>query len=241
MEEANSIEYECLICKDTELIWNPETRSCKPCSCREAKRYKRILESSGISTAFQKKSFKNYDTRGLNILKTAKQMAMAYVKDFEKIKEDRQNSIALLGQVGAGKTHLSIAIANELMKNNIGVRYMQYREDIVKIKQVANDEISYQNEISKYKNATVLLIDDLFKEALIKRGSSRYINEADLRVMFEIINFRYFKNAPIIVSSEYKTDDLLDFDEGLGSRIIHMCKGRIFEFNGQELNYRLSV
>lgn len=116
---------------------------------------------------------------------------------------------------------------------------MQYREDIMKLKQVANDEISYQYEINKYKTASVLLIDDLFKEAVVKRNGYKYVNEADLRVMFEIINYRYFKGIPVIISSEYRIDDLLDFDEGLGSRIIHMCKGRIMELNGQELNYRL--
>lgn len=165
---------------------------------------------------------------------------MDYVKKFDSIKNLRNNSIAFLGQVGAGKTHLSIAIANEFMKRNIGVRYMQYREDITRIKQVAMDEESYAKEINKYKNATVLLIDDLYKNATHRtRAGYEVLNDADKRAIFEIVNYRYFKNAPMIISSEYLINDIIDFDEGIGTRITEMCKGHIIEFQGQELNYRL--
>ena len=84
------------------------------------------------------------------------------------------------------------------------------------------------------------MIDDLYKGAVTKnRMGYEVANEADLRAMFEIINYRYLKKLPIIVSSEYTTDRLLSFDEAIGSRIIQMCKGHIVELKGQELNYRL--
>lgn len=211
----------------------------KPCKCREVKLYKRILESSGITEAFLQKNFKNFDVKSQTTA-NAKAMAMDYVKKFEQIRESKNNSIAFLGQVGAGKTHLSIAIANELMKRNIGVRYMQYREDITKIKQVAADEESYAREINKYKNATVLLIDDMYKNATYRtRTGYEILNDADKRAMFEMVNYRYFKGAPMIISSEYLVEDILSFDEGIGSRIFEMCQGHIMEFQGQELNYRL--
>ncbi len=231
--------YDCELCQDKEWILNHETNSARECKCREAKQYQRILDSSGISEAFQKKNFGNFNPINETV-KSIKDMAMKYVMDFKEIKENENNSIAFLGQVGSGKTHLSIAIANNLMKQNIGVRYMQYREDIMKIKQSAVDEIAYNREINKYKTASVLLVDDLYKGAVSKnRMGYEVANEADLRAMFEIINYRYLKKLPIIVSSEFTTDRLLSFDEAIGSRIIQMCKGRIVELKGQELNYRL--
>lgn len=237
---GEKVNYECEICKDEEWIFDTETNSARPCKCREVKHYRRIIESSGITKAFLERSFENFKPTS-QITANAKAMAIDYVKRFDEIKEGKDNSIAFLGQVGAGKTHLSIAIANELMKNNIGARYMQYREDITKIKQVAMDEESYNREISKYKNASVLLIDDLYKNATYRnnRTGHEYLNDADKRAMFEIVNYRYFKNAPIIVSSEYTVNEILDFDEGIGSRIFEMCKGHIMEFDGEELNYRL--
>lgn len=210
-----------------------------PCKCREAKHYKRIIESSGITKAFLERNFENFKPSN-QAAANAKAMAMDYVKKFDEIKDTKNNSIAFLGQVGSGKTHLSIAIANELMQRNIGVRYMQYREDITRIKQLAADEENYTREINKYKNATVLLIDDLYKNATYKnRAGYEYLNDADKRAMFEIVNYRYFKGAPMIISSEYLADDILSFDEGIGSRMLEMCKGHTTELQGKELNYRL--
>ena len=238
--ETDNSQYECKVCKDSEWILDEKTNSARPCKCREAKQYQRILEASGISEAFRKKTFNNFVVKNEQI-KAARDMAIDYCRNFDAIRDAEHNSIAFLGQVGAGKTHLSIAIANELMKRNTGVRYMQYREDIMRIKQSAIDEEAYAKEINKYKMATVLLIDDLYKGAVQKnRMGYQYVNEADLRAMFEIINYRYLKKAPMIISSEYTVDQLLDFDEAIGSRIIERCKGHIIELHGMELNYRLA-
>lgn len=215
-----------------EWIIDDRTNTARPCKCREVKTYKRILENSGISEAFQKRTFKNFITTNKpQQVIDARNMAIRYVKEFDNLKNAKNNSIAFLGQVGSGKTHLSIAIANELMKKNVGVLYMQYREAIIQLKQCIMDEENYNHEIDKYKNATVLLIDDLYKGK---------ITDSDRNIMFEIINYRYLKNSPIIVSSELTVDAIIDIDEAIGSRIVEMCKGHIFEFSGQELNYRLN-
>ena len=215
-----------------EWIIDDKTNTARPCKCREVKIYKRILENSGISEAFQKRTFKNFITTNKpQQVIDARNMAIRYVKEFDNLKDAKNNSIAFLGQVGSGKTHLSIAIANELMKKNIGVLYMQYREAIIQLKQCIMDEENYNREIDKYKNATVLLIDDLYKGK---------ITDSDRNIMFETINYRYLKSSPIIVSSELTVDAIIDIDEAIGSRIVEMCKGHIFEFSGQELNYRLS-
>ena len=195
-------KYDCKICKDTEWIYDRETNSAKPCKCREVKQYKRILEASGISEEFLRKKFNNFNAKHKEI-NDMKSMAIKFTKNFNEIKDKRNNSIALLGQPGSGKTHLSIAIANELMSQGIGVRYMPYRDEITKIKQSVTDDLNYAREMNKYKNATVLLIDDLYKRATYKdRAGREYVNDADIRVMFEIINYRNLNNAPIIVSSE---------------------------------------
>lgn len=203
----------------------------RDCECRELRIYEKILESSGISTAFKNKTFGNYNTDGMaKTVIDSKQVAMDYVRNYKQISTERNHSIAFLGQVGAGKTHLSIAIANNLMKKLVAVLYMPYRDTITQLKQSITDEENYQKEMNKYKNAKVLLIDDLYKGK---------ITESDINIMFEIINYRYLKGLPIIVSSEKSIDKLLDHDQAIGSRIIEMCKGRLIEFEGMELNYRL--
>ncbi len=49
-------------------------------------------------------------------------VARSYVRDFDKIKNNRKNSVIFMGSVGGGKTHLSLAIANELMKKGVFLR-----------------------------------------------------------------------------------------------------------------------
>ena len=47
--------------------------------------------------------------------------------------------------------------------------------------------------MNRYKNAKILLIDDLFKVS---------VSKSDVNIVFEIVNFRYFNNLLIIVSYE---------------------------------------
>lgn len=235
---SEKLSYECEICKDQEWIYNLETNTAKACKCQEIKRYRRIIESSGIAKVFLDKNFDNFNVTNKN-LKLMYNTAKEYSDNFNDIRDTKHNSLALLGQVGSGKTHLTIAVANVLMSKNIGVKYMQYREDIPRIKQVITSEVDYNREISKYKNASVLLIDDLYKSAIGKSQWGEYLNDADKRVMFEIVNYRYFKGLPIIISSECSATQILELDEGIGSRIIEMCKDYVVEIKGKENNYRL--
>lgn len=226
METLNN--YECKKCNDTELIFDSEKHTATPCECQESKKYKRLYEKSGITKAFSKKTFENFETNNKpNVVKQAKVTAQKFVEKYS-----HESSIAFLGQVGAGKTHLCIAIANELLKRNIGVLYMQYRDTVTNLKQNIMEEEIYQKELNKYKTATVLYIDDLFKGKL---------TETDINIMFEIINYRYLNELTILISSEYDAQKLIEFDEAIGSRIIEMCKGYIVQLEGMELNHRLIV
>lgn len=241
-QELNNEHYECDICHDTEWIDVKDEfglySSSMPCKCREAKLYKRILESCGIAEDFLTKNFDNFKVLN-KPTEVLYNKAKEYADTFHLIRETKNNSLAILGQVGSGKSHLTIAVANELMRKNIGVRYMQYREDIPKIKQCAMDQDNYNKEMNKWKNSTVLLIDDLFKRATTKTQHGEFLNDSDSRIMFEIINHRYFNKLPIIVSSEHSVMKLLELDEAIGSRIIEMCKGHTVEIKGIENNYRL--
>ncbi len=45
----------------------------------------------------------------------AKEVAIAFYNDFKNIRNHRQNSILFCGQVGSGKTHLSVALGINLL------------------------------------------------------------------------------------------------------------------------------
>lgn len=207
-----------------------EDDTAKECECRQVRIAEEKLKASGISEEFRKKTFDNFDyERSVEIME-AFMKAKSYSKNFEKIRATRKNSIMFIGQVGSGKTHLAIAISNILLDKGIGVIYMPYRDSITSLKQTICDEENYQREISKYKNAQVLMIDDLFKCK---------ITDSDIKIMYEIINYRYFKNLPIITTSEKIIDDLIEIDEAIGSRLYEMSKNYVVTILGSNLNYRI--
>ena len=90
-------------------------------------------------------------------------------------------------------------------------------------------KFDWEDKMERLKNVDLLFIDDLFK------GSE---TDADKSLMYDIINFRYLKRKPIIVSTEKLPSELINVDEALGSRIIEMCKGYTVVFKDAQ-NYRL--
>lgn len=97
-------------------------------------------------------------------------------------------------------------------------------------KAFSNFEEYYKKTLSKYQTCEILLLDDLYKGK---------VNETDVNIMFELINYRYLNHLPIIVSTEFTLEKLLSFDEAIGSRIYEMSKNFMVEIEGTENNYRL--
>ena len=230
--EDEGSEYECPKCRDSGFVSHTKNGidMVSRCDCYAVKQAKQMIKRSGISAEFQKKTFDNFNTSGNVQLENAKSKAMQYVVNFRATEHERRNSILFSGQVGSGKTHLGTAICGELIRSGIAVVYMAYRNVVTKIKQSITDEMAYNRELSQYMTARVLYIDDLLKGRL---------SEADVNIMYEIANYRYMNTMPMIISTEKSPNDLLVFDEAIGSRIIEMCRGNIVQLQGKELNYRL--
>lgn len=226
-------KYKCSKCRDTGWIIVPKEKT-QPftvmCDCRKEERLKQHWKAYGINP-----DMINYKLSNFNIWnessETAKYTALEYEDNFDAIKHSRQNSILLCGQSGSGKSHLSIALAVNLIKRGVKTMYMPYRDVVTKIKQNMLDDEYYAKTLSKYQTCEVLLIDDLFKGK---------VNESDINISFEIINYRYLNFLPVIISTEYSINQLLNFDEAVGSRIYEMSKDYVVEIEkNKSNNYRL--
>lgn len=204
----------------------------RECVCRGIEISKARLEASGISEALREKTLDNYDDRNIKTLCVAKDKAKDYIASFEKIEHKTENSMLFLGQVGAGKSHLSLAIANELLeKKSVSVVYMPYSETMVRLGQLEfRDKYAYDAEMHRYTHTRLLIIDDLYKGTTTDRDKAR---------MFQIVNQRYLSKMPFICSTEKTHLELVDIDEGTGSRLIEQARGHSILFEGKELNWRL--
>lgn len=206
----------------------------KDCVCAKKRQSEHLLKFSEITDEFKKMTFGSFKLDGKpDAIKNAHQCAVDYYKTFDQIKDQRCNSISLLGQPGAGKTHLLTALANNLiMKKQISVLYFPFVEGFNDLK---DDFDLLEEKLTKMKRIGVLFIDDLFK-------GRTFPTDFQIEQMFAVINYRYLNHKPIMVSSEKTVDELCDIDEALGTRIFEMSRDFTVVIKGDRrvLNHRLT-
>lgn len=201
------------------------------CECYEKERLNNNngWKKAGLTLETSKLNFTNFEEWN-EYSSEMKRIGIKYFRNFDDIRETRKNSLIFSGNPGCGKSHLVIAIANNLIRRKLEVVYMPYRETIMEIKQnIMNGEV-YNEVLNKYKKAEILLIDDLFKGQ---------ITFADINIMFELVNYRYMNNLPMLISTELTIDKIIKEDEALGSRIYEMVSEYSSEVLGVKSNYRL--
>lgn len=223
--------FDCPICKNKGVIYYTKNgyELCRDCECQEKRRNIRRIERSGLKEALKKCTFESFTVEN-SFQEEIKNKAVSYIKDYQG------KWFFIGGQVGCGKTHICTAIVRKLLVGEgKSTRYMQWREEVPKIKSKANtdecDEI-----IKPWKTVEVLYIDDLFKTEQGQKPTT-----ADVNVAFEILNYRCQNPKLItIISSERSITEIVGIDEAVGSRIFQ--KSRDYCINiGRDVkkNYRL--
>ena len=233
-------QYKCERCKDTGWIeTDPEIRTVAKCSCRLAREAEERMRNSGLAEALDMQTFDNFMTR-TETQRKIKEAGARYLENlFSEKNGSRRPWFYIGGNPGSGKTHICTAICGEILKKNIGVRYMQWLDVSRRLKANVNDE-DFEDEVAEYINVSVLYIDDLLKQ---KYTANPVFTEADIKIAFTILNARYIQNKPTIISSEWDlVNQLLPADEGVFSRVYERCKGnRLTIERKMENNYRLTA
>lgn len=206
------------------------------CPCVQTRKTLRQLEKSGLGNMLEICTFDNFDCDS-DWQKSIYNKAKAFVNS-------KTNWFYIGGQSGTGKTHLCTAITKELILQGRSAKYMLWLDESVKLKQCkANKPDEYERLIEEIKNVEVLYIDDF-----LKVGKNQEPTTADINLAMEILNYRYniareSKNCKYItiISSERRIDEILDYDEATGSRIVEMTRPDylIFVGGGDDKNYRL--
>ena len=219
--------FSCEKCRDTEMIPVTDEEGnvrFKKCDCVQRKRAERMLKESGLADAIDQQTFDSF-VEETQMQQTIKSKAMKYLDDLLKAREDwnpRAPWFYIGGNPGSGKTHICTAICGELLKRNIGVKYMKWVEEARRLKLFVNDD-DFSEMVAEYSDISVLYIDDLLKQKFTQEPS---FTEADIKIAFTILNERYIRNKPTIISSEWDLiRHLRPADEGTFSRVYERCKG----------------
>lgn len=186
---------------------------------KKLEQVERSLDESGLRGAIKEKTFDTF---------VADEPWQKKAKDIcERFAAYPEGWLLLSGPTGCGKTHLCTAVVGTLIKKRIPVRYMLYRDEMSRLKYADKDDRN--NMMRTFKTAKALYIDDLFK-----RGAS----EAELRIMIELLDFRYRDNLMTIVSTEMSSDELINLDEAIAGRIIEKSTKVLINAEAGR-NYRL--
>lgn len=228
--EGGLTGFDCPICKNKGVVYymDGDYEMFKDCECMETRRSIKRIEQSGLKNALKKCTFENF-----KIEQPFQEIMKAKAIDYINNNEGKWFFVG--GQVGCGKTHICTAIVRKFLTGGKPARYMQWRDEIGKIKANANSD-EYEGLIEPWKRTEVLYIDDLFKTEKDKRPTT-----ADINVAFEILNYRY-RNPKLItiISSERSIAEIIDIDEGIGSRIFELSRGYCTNIDpDKSKNYRL--
>ena len=204
------------------------------CGCRKEAYSRWLLRSSGLERLAERCTFDSY-TVNTAWQDRVKRKALDYVQHW------KQNSFFISGQSGCGKTHICTAICNEIVKQGKSLVYFRWVNDATALKMRISDPELYGAEIKRLSDCDLLYIDDLLKNTP---------SDADLRLLYEIVNSRYNDNKPMVISSErslsYIRDlvsdrDKTNFGEAIAGRIIEASGNGQYciILNGDDKNVRL--
>lgn len=196
--------------------------SMKPCECVTRRAVRKNTEDSGISRELGVKNFHTFK-RDTDFRESLYDHALDYL---QSIKNGKKTWFYIGGQTGSGKTHLCTAIANRFLQNNYKLKYMRWTDESYK-------SASERNNLTQYKEAEILYIDDLFKTS-----PSEYM----IGMAFELINYRDTNDLITIISSELQADALREIDTAIYGRI-RMHTGKEFMISisaDDDKNYRES-
>ena len=176
----------------------------------EVRRINELKDLSLIDERLRKVTFENYTVVASNV--KAYGIAKRYIENWETMYE-RNQGLLIWGDVGTGKSCTAALIANELINRMIPVMMTSFVKLLQELKGCETDETEL---IQRLNGAKLLIIDDL--------GAERATDYA-LEKVYDIIDSRYRKNRPIILTTNLTMKEMQENSDIRYSRIYD----RIFE------------
>lgn len=229
-KRAIELDYERCNCNDAQAYWNEyDLKKLKLLEKEKklelmqefSKRVERIIKNSKMSKRNLSYKFDNFEPNNSNrkVFNNLKNYSEKLVKGIEK------KGLILVGNNGVGKTHLACSIANKLIENGTPVIYGTLINLLAELRNSydTDNNISEMEIIKLYENVDLLIIDDLGKEKPSEWG---------LEKLFTIINSRYENNLPVIITTNYNQNSLverlslngeIETAKSIISRLYEMC------------------
>jgi len=186
------------------------------------KKVQRVIGNSGMREHFLQCTFESYES-DTNERKKIYNLALNYARNFESKLPKRgeplpgRNGFLISGTKGTGKTHIAAAIANYLLNQGTSVICMTERNLFGKIQDTYASNRGYSDGQTEtqirqvYETVPLLIINDLGKEKA---------SEWTLATLYAIIDGRYERAMPTIITTNYDAESLTKRITPMGGDII---------------------
>ncbi len=220
--------YHCKKCKDTGYVEGVI------CECFEELLNKLSADELSVKTPLQLSRFEDFD---LSLYRDSAKQKMSDIYNFcvEYAKTFDRNtySLYMFGNTGLGKTHLSLAIAAEVIKKGYSVVYGSAHDffGMIERERFGRSENPDGTTGETRINRDVLVIDDLGAE---------FVTQFTVSELYYIVDTRLAKGYPTIISTNLKADELeKTYNERIASRILYNYYR--LDFIGNDIRQALDV
>lgn len=216
---TNALEpqYHCTICGDTGVAGT------KLCSCvpalEKALMYDRLGASAPISEygfdRFHLSYYSDIPMAGSGVSeRDIMQKTLATCQRFSKDFSLQAPSLLLMGPPGLGKTHLSLSIACAVIERGFDVMYLPFHTLLVQLEtaKFGHTEEEFLTYLNPLLDCELLILDDLGSEMTTSFTTA---------TLYNIINSRFLKGAPTIISTNLTEGELSQrYHERIRSRLL---------------------
>jgi len=222
------LKYECAECHDTGFVKNGE----KLCACMRRALVLAGYETSGIGPLLERQTFENFslqyyiDPADKKRMEQVLDTARRYVDLFS---DEKSQNLLFFGQTGLGKTHLSSAIAKNLIDRGFDVLYETAQNlfgdfEDEKFNRAYNTGVE-ERKTDRYFSCDLLIIDDLGAELS---------NQFTASCLYNLINTRYNTGKSCIISTNLTHPEI---EKRYSQRVLSRLLGQYqnLQFTGRDI------
>ena len=206
-------EYVCKACRDTGYVGGALC-SCVKDLAADISYASLIGEMPLNESTFETFDLSYYDeAKNENGISPRRQMT-AVLKTCKAFAESFPcgSNLLLTGKSGLGKTHLSLAVANEALNRDFHVIYGSAQNLINEVSRETFDRSGSTEKIDSLTSCDLLILDDLGTE---------FSTQLSVSVVYNIINTRLLRGLSTVISTNLNIKEISEFyNERIASRII---------------------